>query len=88
MKNLVSKMRGKLKYLLVAALTICAMAVPAFASGETTGTANTQVTSAMQSLAADMIATGNAIIPIALTVVGIAMVVLFGIRIFKSVAKP
>lgn len=51
------------------------------------GTANSAVTGAMTTVANDMIATGNAIIPIALTVVGIALVVVFGVRMFKKVAK-
>lgn len=87
MLNLKNVVKDKAKYLLVAAPATCAASVPVLAESGS-GTANTQVTSAMQTLANDMIATGNAIIPIALTVVGIAMVVLFGIRIFKSVAKP
>lgn len=41
----------------------------------------------MTTVANDMIATGNAIIPIALTVVGIALVVVFGVKMFKKVAK-
>lgn len=49
------------------------------------GTANTAVTGAMQTVANDMIATGNAVIPIALTVIGISMVVMFGIRMFTRV---
>ena len=78
--------KSKAKYIAVFFAAIMAMSVAAFA--ESTGTANTQVVTAMTGLAQDMVATGNAIIPVALTVVGIAMVVLFGIRIFKSVAKP
>lgn len=54
---------------------------------ESVGTASSAVTSAMTTVANDMLATGNAIIPIALTVVGLAMVVVFGVRIFKRIAK-
>lgn len=54
---------------------------------ENTGSASNAVTGAMQTVANDMLATGNAIIPIALTVVGLALVVVFGVRIFKKVAK-
>ena len=54
---------------------------------ESSGTANSAVTGAMTTVANDMIATGNAIIPIALTVVGIALVVVFGVKMFKKVAK-
>lgn len=52
-----------------------------------TGTANSAVTTAMQSVANDMVATGNAIIPIALTVVGLSIVVVFGVRLFRRIAK-
>lgn len=51
------------------------------------GTANSAVTTAMNTVANDMIATGNSVIPIALTVVGLAMVVVFGVRIFKRIAR-
>ena len=68
----------------VIACMLCAICAMAESTG---GTANTAVTGAMQTVAGDMIATGNAIIPIALTVVGIALVVVFGVRMFKKVAK-
>lgn len=82
-------MRNKLKKVTLIIMSILACmicSVCAFAES-TGGTANTAVTGAMQTVANDMVATGNAIIPIALTVVGIAMVVVFGIRMFKKVAK-
>lgn len=63
-----------------------ATALPVLAT-ESSGTANSAVTSAMQTTANDMIATGTAVIPIALTVVGLALVVVFGVRLFKKVAK-
>lgn len=56
-------------------------------ANEPSGTANSAVVSAMQTTANDMLATGTSIIPIALTVVGLALVVVFGIRMFKKVAK-
>lgn len=59
------------------------MSISAFA--ETTGSANTAVTTAMTSVANDMTATATAIIPVALTVVGISMVVVFGIKVFKRI---
>lgn len=59
--------------------SICALAENA------SGTANSDTVSAMTGLANDMIATGNAVIPVALGVVGIAMVVVFGIKIFRRV---
>ena len=69
-------------------IAITAVAVP-FASipvlAEESGTANAAVVSAMTTVADDMLATGNAIVPVALTVVGIALVVTFGVRIFKRI---
>lgn len=62
-----------------------AMTVSAFA--ESSGTANSAVTSAMTTVANDMTATATSLIPIALGVVGIAMVVIFGIKIFKRIAN-
>lgn len=53
---------------------------------ESTGTANAAVTQAMTDVANDMVATGTAIIPIALTVVGLSIVVVFGVRMFRKVA--
>ena len=82
-------MKNRFKKVSVAILSMLACmlcCVCAFAES-TGGTANTAVTGAMQTVAGDMIATGNAIIPIALTVVGIALVVVFGVRMFKKVAK-
>lgn len=76
----------KLSVVIMSMLATMLVCVSAFA--ETTGgTANSAVTGAMQTVANDMVATGNAIIPIALTVVGIALVVVFGVRMFKKVAK-
>lgn len=80
----------KLSVVIMSMLATMLVTVSAFAEsggGTGTGTASSAVTGAMQTVANDMVATGNAIIPIALTVVGIAMVVVFGVRIFKKVAK-
>lgn len=63
--------------------SIPCMALPVFA--ESTGTANQAVVSAMTSISHDMVATANSIIPVALTTVGLSIVVVFGIRIFKRV---
>ena len=76
----------RLSVVILSMLATMVVTVSAFAES-TGGTANTAVTGAMQTVANDMVATGNAIIPIALTVVGIALVVVFGIRMFKKVAK-
>lgn len=77
-------MKKKL-YLFGMPAVIAASALPVMA--ESTGTANQAVVGAMTTVSQDMIATANSIIPVALTVVGIAMVVVFGVRIFKRIAK-
>lgn len=84
-KEMILENKNKLAVAGTAALATVASAAPVLAS-ETSGTADSDVVSAMTSLAADMVATGKAVIPIALTVVGISLVVTFGIRIFRSVA--
>lgn len=79
---------GKAKKLLVAMMAvICSLVISSLVFASSTGTANTAVTGAMQTVADDMIATGNAVIPIALTVVGISLVVVFGVRMFKKIGK-
>lgn len=54
---------------------------------EATGTANQAVVSHMTSVANDMVATGTSIIPVALTVVGLSLVVVYGIKMFKRIAN-
>lgn len=76
---------GKVKTILAAILATITGTVTAFA-GDTTGTANTAVVNAMTSAAADMKATGEAIIPIALGILVLSLVVIFGIRMFKKVS--
>lgn len=56
-----------------------------FAASE--GTANSAVVSAMTDVANDMIATAEGIIPVALSVVGVALIVVFGVSIFKRIAS-
>lgn len=70
---------------MILAITPVLAAVPVMA--QETGTANNAVVSAMTTTANDMMATGNAIVPVALTVVGLALVVTFGIRMFRRIAK-
>lgn len=76
-------------FLTISALPVAAMAagIPVLAE-ESGGSVNSAVTTAMTTLAGDMVSTGQAIVPIALTVVGIGLVVTFGIRIFRKIAKP
>lgn len=69
---------------LVPGMAVTAMPVLASEAG---GTANQAVVSAMTSVANDMTATGTALLPVALGVIGLILVVTFGIKIFKSVAK-
>lgn len=78
-------MRRKLFFASVPVATFASTGV--VLASESNGTANTAVTTAMQTVANDMIATGNAIVPIALTVVGISLVVIFGVRMFRKIAK-
>lgn len=82
-------MKSLKKKLVAMAACVCAMlctSISVFAS-EASGTANQAVVTAMTDTASDMIATGTAILPIALGVVGLILVVTFGIKIFKSVSK-
>ena len=77
------KISKRMFSVLMAVVASLATSVVAFA--ESSGTANTAVTSAMTTVANDMTATATTIIPIALGVVGISMVVVFGIKIFKRI---
>lgn len=70
----------------MAALGILTSAVAVFAESAG-GTANSAVVSAMTSAAADMTATGTSLIPIALGVVTLILVVVFGIRFFKRIVN-
>lgn len=81
------KLKKKATVMVATAIATAAAAVPVLAEGGSTGSANTAVTNAMQTVAGDMIATGNSIVPIALTVVGISLVVIFGVRMFRKIAK-
>lgn len=81
-------MINKMKYLVPGLAMTFATAVPVLAEGEGGGgTANQAVVTAMTGVAGDMTATGTAILPIALGVVGLAIVVVFGIKIFKKVVN-
>lgn len=51
------------------------------------GTANSAVVTAMTGVASDMTATGTAILPIALGVVGLVLVVRYGLKVFKTAAR-
>lgn len=76
--------------MLFAFVMVFAMAIPAFATGEggsgmstITGAVSTGLSS-VQSEAMSLIGT---ILPYALTIMGAVLVVMIGIRVFKSVAK-
>lgn len=76
------------KKLAVLGGTVASLGTNALVFAESTaGTANTDVVNAMTTVANDMKATGNSLIPIALGVVGLAIVVVFGIRIFKRIVS-
>ena len=74
----------KVLFVLLSVIGVMCTYICAFA--EQSGTANSATVTAMTGLANDMVATGNALIPIALGVVGIALVVVFGIKIFKKIS--
>lgn len=78
----------KIKKEIVAATTAvgttATMVVPALAS---TGTANQAVVDAMTTTSNDMVATGTAIIPVALVVIGLSLVVTFGVKLFKRISS-
>lgn len=86
MKEKIKENAKKLAFAGTTALTTVITTVPVLAS-ETAGSADADVVSAMTGVAGDMVASGKAMIPIALTVVGIGLVVTFAIKIFKRVAK-
>lgn len=85
MRNFFKTAKGRIVMAMMSVMAIMVCSLNAFA--ESAGTANSAVTSAMTTVANDMVATGNSIIPIALGVVGLAIVVVFGIRMFKKIAK-
>ena len=85
MRNFFNSAKGKMLTAMLSVMAVLVCSLNAFA--ESSGSANSAVTSAMTTVANDMVATGNSIIPIALTVVGLAIVVVFGIRMFKKIAK-
>lgn len=79
------KFKNRLFVALAAALCALSLCVPVMAADS--GSANQAVVTAMTGVASDMISTGTAILPVALGVVGLILVVTFGIKIFKGVAK-
>ena len=85
MRNFLKTAKGRVMISLMAVCASLICCMTAFAEGG--GTANSAVTTAMTSVANDMVATGNSIIPIALGVVGLAIVVIFGIKMFKKIAN-
>lgn len=60
--------------------------VPVLAEGGS-GTANSAVVTALSGTANDMVATGMSLIPVAITVVGLSLAVIFGIKLFKKIAN-
>lgn len=88
MRETFKRYKKKLAMVMLAALCTIMAAVPVLAADGASGTANAAVTDAMSTVAADMVATITAMIPIALTVVGILLAVRAGIKAFRSIAKP
>lgn len=89
-KNALCKAKVKASVAAMAAsAAVFGSALPVLA-GETgsssSGTANNAVVDALTTTANDMVATGTQILPVALIVVGLALVVTFGIKIFKKVS--
>lgn len=81
MRNMKTKIAAVMAMLMS---IICSFAVFA----ESAGSANSATVTAMTGLASDMTATGSALIPIALGVVGLGLVVIYGVKIFRKIAKP
>lgn len=75
------------KFVCLMMCVFASLATSVVAFAESSGTANSAVTSAMTSVANDMTATATSLIPIALGVVGIVLVVIYGIKIFKKIAN-
>lgn len=76
-----------MKKSLMVSLPVALMAsFPVFAEGAT-GSANDAVVSALTGTANDMVATGTSLVPAALTVVGLSLAVIFGIKLFKKIAN-
>lgn len=69
------------------ATAVCVGAAGCVACAEDAGKANEAVVSAMTKVAGDMTATATSILPIALGVVGLGLVVVFGIRLFKRISS-
>lgn len=79
-------MRERLKKRTIVIGCAVASALPAVSAfAESGGTANSAVTTAVSDIADDMMATGAAIIPVALGVIGLTIVVRYGIKVFRSV---
>lgn len=85
MINKIKEKGGKIIGALLPAVGAVGCQVPVLAADS--GTANEAVVSAMSGVAQDMLATGKAIVPIALSVVGLVIVVSFGLKMFKKVAE-
>ena len=80
------KISKRLLVCMLSVISALCMSVAVFAeSGGGSGTGGTAVVSAMTGVANDMTSTATSIIPIALGVVGISMVLVFGIKIFKKI---
>jgi len=75
--------------MLFAFVMVFAMAIPAFATGEggAAGDINSAVSTGLQSVQSQAMSLIATILPYALAIMGAVLVVMIGIRVFKSVAK-
>lgn len=75
--------------MLFAFVMVFAMAIPAFATGggESAGDINSAVSTGLQSVQSQAMSLISTILPYALGIMGAVLVVMIGIRVFKSVAK-
>lgn len=83
MKKLITN--PKVRTALIMAVAIMAMAVPAFAAGET-ASINETLTSAFQTMVNDMMATAVSVLPIAMTILGLSVTVGFAVKWFKRLS--
>lgn len=85
MKEKFKLLTRKASLLAIVAVVSALSCVCVFAESGGSGTANTAVVDAMTTVANDALATGTAVIPLALSVVGLTLVVVFGIKVFRRI---
>lgn len=73
--------------MIFALVMVVAMAIPAFAEGESAVDINSAVSTGLASVQSQAMTLIATILPYALAIMGAVLVVMIGIRVFKSVAK-